>query len=514
MSEPIDQHIVPVCLLKQFSKNEKYIITEIENLGKRLMSGKINIQSKACYKIMSKDFQKNNSFKVYKNNIIHPKNKSFCERHLYSLNYLVDGQILPDEVKYFLEKHFGRFETEFGKFIKYWNDNEKNININFFMNKYKKDIINFVLSNELRGKHFYKTNAVVESKERKNNDYITFDKLFFSSFLTLNSSKIIGNLDPFERVEAINAVLQENKGFNREIKNDIIKKISVYENLDYKNNKNLLLIQNTTELSFLLSDISTSIFYNTNKNFKYILELIGKDKFENLPNKITIMPIKPNLLAIVFDSECKVNYISCNNKNEIRKFNTLFYYRNNEWLLLYDVQLKRCEIIDEAYLKKIKFSNYLSNFANWYEFSYMKESYSNIDYGYYKINNNDYSEIRIIFKLLFNINEFTNKLKENQCFNLDIKGKSIKNCADSCVIVGRCGNEGKLLMIKEGKIFNTILKFNQSQLECFEHMLKIEGHISSLYVSKEEKTIYFFKNIFFKQKDLILEQIKKLIENI
>lgn len=539
-----NQHIVSVCLLKQFSKNKKTISYEIESLKERCIfnkrDNKKDIAESACYRILSKDFNKCNNFPILRKNIMKPDNTEFCVRHIYSISPTYYREYLKTlkcvdlrddyDIRYFLENHFEKLETEFGNLMKYWNDNEKNIDIEFFIDKYSSHIINFVISNELRGKHIYKGKKNAPQKNKKISNYENFDKLIFLAFISLNIEKIFKNLDYYEQMEILNA-FEDLTDLEAKEKNDLFRKfIAKLNNLD--NNKNLLLIKNDTNLNFILSDVSTSVFYNKNVAFEHILKIIGKENFKSLPTKITLMPMKNNLMAIIADTPFTKKYITLNDYNRVKKMNSVFYSTNNEWLIVYDILFKRNEIIDNFFLKKITSHKINSNFLTWYENLQQYESSNNETYGYSKINQQDYKDIYIIIKYLFNLEDLTKKLRPRECFELNIEGKLITNVEGTGIFAGKINPLAIALIVKDKFLFNKIIDLNQSKRDCLKKALTFEHIISDFNISYKQEQIVFYKNYFKISKiqeslihagyvnsynfegKILMDNIKKYIHNI
>lgn len=508
MSNPVEQHIVSACLLKQFAKSEELIIEDLILLDQRLINDENLIHSGACYKVLLDDFNRSQDFKIKKSNIIKPKNKKFCEKNLYSINTKKYRKFLEynnmtdprsdKDIRFSLEINFGKSENKFGKFMNFWNNN---FDIEALFNNYENEIISFVISNELRGKHIYKSSEVAPLPKRNIENYEDFDKLIFSSFLMLHFSDILEKLDHYEAVEITNFIPMTQTYKDLEIRNCKINTF-VSSSLDSIKDKFLILLKNNTDLSFLLSDVSSSVIYENNINFNQILEIIGNDNFERKPGKISIMPLNRHILAIVSDSPFKRGSSLVSDKNKIKKINSLFYFRTNNWLVVYDVFLKRNEIVDEIFLMELNGGVFLSGFLNWYKNSQEKESYSNSKYGYIKIKKEDFDQIKIVINLLIGLNVLVNELKPNEDIYFNKKGKKVMKY--NGILASKVGDTGKVLIVGNKKIFDILFNFEQSQLECFKHALTLCGLISSFYISKEENKIYFCKDCFFKKENSVL----------
>lgn len=432
-----------------------------------------------------------------------PDNKWFCETHIYSISPIYYREYLKKlqyedlrddyDIQYFLENHFEKLETEFGNLMKYWNDNENDIDIDFFMNQYSNNIINFVISNELRGKHLYKSKKTTPHIKKISN-YGNFDKLIFLAFISLNIENIFQNVDYYEQMEILNA-FENLTDLEAKEKNDLFRKfIAKLNNSD--NNKNLLLIKNNSKLNFILSDVSTSVFYNKNGAFEHILRLIGKENFKSKPTKITLMPMKNNLMAIISDVPFTEKYISLNNDEIIKKINSVFYSTNNEWLIVYDVLSKRNDIIDNLFLKKITSNKIKSNFLTWYENSQQYESSNNETYGYSKITQKDYKDIHIIIKYLFNLDDLTKNLRSREYFELKIQGKLVTKSEGTGIFAARIDPLAIVLIIQDKFLFNKIIDLNQSQRDCLKKILIFENIISDFNISYKREQIVFYKNYF------------------
>lgn len=512
MSKPNQQHIVSKCLLKQFSKDEASILKDMQILkNEEVLKTKNKLAKKSCYRLLSKDFNKSQKINISRSNIVAPDKNIFCEYGLYSIKpkehreYFYSKGIIDlrsdDEIKYFLERLFGQCENDFGIFIKDWNN--KILDLTSFYDKHNEKILKFVLSNELRSKHLYKKkeNNFLINKESA---YAKFDYLMFSAFIILNFDKIIEKLDYYEIVEILNDI-SDFINTDDKSKNELFKKYLASKNIELLSNKYSILVKNDTNLSFLLSDVATSVFYNNSEGYKQTLRIIGADKFDKKPKKIILMPLSKDLLVLVSDTPFNFKSIEINNESIIKKINSLLYSNNNEWLVLYDIISEKKDIVDVGVLSLlIKKENY-SNIAKWFLLAKKKESLSNVEYKYNKVGIKAFDNIKRLILCLKKTEYLSSVIKSGDYRTLNFKGD--EKYDQKGVIFIKCSAIEKHLIINNESVFKEIFKFNDMQLKCFEKALIIEGYISGIYISKDKSKILFYKNI--SKKSRIIEMMEK-----
>lgn len=512
MSKPNQQHIVSKCLLKQFSKDEVSVLKDMQVLkNEEVLKNKNKLAKKSCYRLLSEKFNKSERFMLSRDNIVAPDKKIFCEYGLYSIKakehreYFYSKGIIDlrsdDEIKYFLEKLFGECENDFGVFIKDWN--EKKLDLDSFYDKHNKKILKFVLSNELRSKHLYKRkekNSIIN----KDSSYSKFDYLMFSAFIILNSDKIIEKLDYYEIVDVLNDI-SDFLDCDDNTKNELFKKYLASKNIELWNNKYSMLLKNDTNLSFLLSDVATSIFYNNSEGYKHVLKLIGADNFNGKPKKIMIMPLSKDLLVVVADVPFVFKSIKIDSKIIIQKINSLLYCNNNEWLVVYDIILDKKEILDKNLLRLLRKKENHSNITKWFFLAKTKESLSNFEYGYNKVEKKDFNRIKQLILCLKKTEYLSSIIKSEDYRTLNFRND--EKYDKKGVIFIKCSAIEKHFIINNKSIFNELFNFSDMQLKCFEKALIIEGYISGLYMSKDKSKILFYNNI--SKKSRIIEIIEK-----
>lgn len=497
MSEPNQQHIVSKCLLKQFSKDEASVLKDMQMLkNEEVLKSKNKLAEKSCYRILSEDFDKSKKIAISRGNIVAPAKKIFCEYGIYSIKtkehreYFYSKGIIDlrsdDKIKYSLENIFGQCENDFGVFIKDWN--EQKLNLASFYDKYNEKILKFVISNELRSKSIYRKNKQ-NIAIKKETHYAIFDYLMFSAFIELMFGRIIEKLDHYEIIEILNEV---SSCINDDKRIDIFKRHFVSKNIEVFNNKYLMLAKNNTNLSFLLSDIATSIFYSNSEGYAQILKLIGVDKFVQKPKKIIIMPLSNDLLVIVSDTPFNLKSVEINDKGIIKKINSLLYCNNNEWLVVYDIILEKQEIIDQDLSILLGKQQNVSNISKWFFSAKTKESLSNCEYGYNKIEEKAFDCIRGLINCLKNIDYLSSNIESGRLRNLKIEGD--EKYDKSGVVFKHCSVK-KCLIINNESIFKEIFNFDDIQLKCFEKVFIKELYISELCISKNRDKIYFYKKM-------------------
>lgn len=503
-NEKKNQHIISKTVLKGFAKSRELINNDLKSLGDRyLCSSKESLKELAemsCYQILKKDFDEKNDFFVRKSNLIGVGGKKLCEDHLYSVNVIDYQSYLnkfgltdtseTNKIRYLLEDDFCTLEHKFGNFIKKWNDNEIN-----FMNlkPYLTELIDFVQSNELRGKHIYR-NLAKKNIDFNLIDYSIFDKAIFCTFTELFVDDIFNNIDYYEQVELMNYLyslgLLEN--------NDLMKKLlAKFNNKAHSSSKDILLIQNNTSLSFLLSDISTSIFYDNFKLFDEILDIIGIENFSRKPKKISIMPIRSDLIAIVSDVDFKSSYVVNSNILTVKKINSLLCSQVNEWLIISDVSKLKKDIVDEKLLKRISRTNRFSNCLYWYDQAFTYDSFSNSKFGYLKINLTTYLKIKPIIVFLNTLHRATKELNIKSASYAHLDKKEIRvYYKENGFLVAKIDDDVNALIVKEKSIYKEFENLTKTQILCLQQAFYREKLSNYFIIDKSGKQIVFYKSKF------------------
>lgn len=504
-----NQHIVSKIILKQYIKNKENIEHDISSLGERFIHEKHNgksIAKKACYLVTKKDLDENDFFYVREENIIGIENQKFCGFHLYSIDpenhknhikqYNIQDNRSDYKIKYLLEHNFAELENKFGNFIKKLRDNYIHFNN---IHNYSKDIIEFVQSNELRGKHRYESSeqTLVNTDI---SDYNTFKKIYSSIFIILNIEHIFDNVDNYEKFEIFNLLESSEQSENSDFKRKILAK----SNNSIQNNSSQYykLVYNNTDLSFILSDVATSKFYDNFFLYNEIINILDRKIFSTPPRKITLMPVRPDLLIIISDAPFIENHSNIDDQNIVKKINSIFYSSSNQWLVIKDILLSRSDIIDVEFHKKLTEEKIISNFVHWYENCLKNGSYSNPTFNYEKIEKYTYNIIFQIIPLLVHLEKIVKHFNIDKKIYLIVNNNLISTGTENTGFsVCKINKNFNSLIVNEKIIYNEIKKLSAKQKETLKITMIALKLISDFVLSEERQEIYFFKRTI-KQKDI------------
>ncbi len=505
-TEKKNQHIVSAVVLKSFAKNKQDIILDTFSLGDRLIfdrHSKNEYPKTAFYKVMKNDFLAKNDFILNRKNIIKPDDRSekICYEHIYSLSndqqdvfnakFNILEQRDPYDIKYLIEDELSKTESKISIFYKHIKEEEINENnIKLFEN----EIIYFVQTNELRSLNIFNVEKVDFVFSFKSS-YIYFDKVYFCNFISSYMDNYLKKSDSFEIVEVYNylnsiSLLPYNNDYA-----DFIKKNLVKIGISNIENKHYMVINNKSDLKFILSDVATSIFYSNNIFFKKLLKFIGYKNINDSPKKITLMPLSPNIAVILSDRPFSKSYIEIYNIEKIKKFNSIFFSTNNEWLIIHDIKLKRSEIINESFLKKINENEKISNSLHWIKCALEKKSYSNFEFNYEKTDYKMYKNFLFFFETVNNIkqkyfldhNIFNNdtiyikRNKKNIIFNNYMKEDNI--------VLHIFNRKSFILYIKEPMYYNFFISLNRVQFHCLKLFFIREKILTEFYIDYNKKRL-------------------------
>lgn len=504
-TEKKNQHIVSAVVLKSFVKNKKDIILDTLSLGNRLIfdrHSKNEYPKIAFYKVMRNDFIAKDNFILDRKNIIKPDDRSnkICYEHIYSLSneqqdvfnlkFNILDQRDPYDIKYLIEDELSKTESKIAIFYDYIKEekiNENNIKL------YENEIISFIQTNELRALNIFNVKKVDFIFFLKNS-FIYFDKVYFCNFVSSYIDNYLEKSDAFEIVEVYNylhsiSLLPYNNDYA-----DFIKKNLVKIGISNIENKHYMVINNKSDLKFILSDVATSIFYSNNIFFKKLLKFIGHKNINDNPNKITLMPLSPNIAVILSDKPFSKSYIEIYNIEKIKKFNSIFFSTNNEWLIIPDIKLKRSEIINEKFLKKINANEKMSNSLHWIKCGLEKESYSNIKFNYEKLDYKMYKNFLFFFETVNNIKQ--KYLLVHNIFNNDtiyIKNKKTivfnNYMKDDSIVLHRFNKKSFILYIKDPMYYNFFISLNSIQFYCLKLFFIREKILTEFYIDYNKKRL-------------------------
>lgn len=512
------QHVVPASIIKKFSNDVNDVNTYVANNISRFKFYKNKttrtFAKKSAYKVIKKDFLDKNLFLVHINNILKPDDKDFCDGVIYSIhinefkdsvnsyqftggeskefieNYNKFKNLSDYEIRHLLEDSHCVLESSFGLVTQNW-DLHRGESLT---DEEYSTIIQFLSSNLLRPKSNYHKIEIKDPWYHYNGDIPLYEALntakFYDFILNYNYEKI----SLFDHLTTFNA-LSSLRFFEQSKKNENIKRLFSYIN-NNKYNKpkknNVLLVNNTTNIDFILGDNLVYEYNNKNKIFDDLKKIIGNN-FIKKPKKIQIGIIRPDLLIIITDSNVKCKSISLTVDN-VKKINSLTVQMADEWLVVKKIE-KRNSLIDINFLKKIEKYDYSSSYLKWFKLALEGKILNKGNINFKIINKKDLDKISQINNIAFNFSKIKNIMllcgASNSYFNLS--NNNILFDVESKYIAINAKNNFKII-IYDNDLINDFIKFEDlnTLLKLFDTMLGLKFSFEYNAIFIESK---FYGNI-------------------